>query len=536
MSKLCILLHFYQPPNQQEDILMRIVNECYLPLTEGLLKIDDAKLVVNISGCLTELLMEKGYSRVIDNLRKLAAKGCVEFTGSAMYHAFLPLIPEEEIVRQVAINNETNIKYFGDLYRPSGFFSPEMAVNSKVLRILSSLGYKWIAAPQLSYPSGNPAINKLYKYHADSDIGVKVSDTYILFRNKRVSSLILSAICKDSASLYKETMDMHPNDSQSAYSAVDTTYLFAVMDAETFGHHRIGHEKALFNVLNDTHFKSYLASDLVTEYQADAIATSIRACTWTNEEQDFWLDVEKTKSTDTKAFILWNDPSNPIHTLQWQLLNSVLTCVTQYKNKNLGQWTKARLALDRAISSDQFWWASAKPWWSLEMIEEGAYNLKEVLSNLPDEMIVKKKTEVLYRKILDKAFEWQRTGYIRKKHLENSSTYLRPTLSKRTPSEWYNQLILEFEDEMNVASAAHNFEKAIKWRDALTKLQNGNDIYDVLHVVDELWSARNLPLVKPFLEHTWEEFSAYAKEHFKDVSSKEEFERWKKDNKTHTTK
>jgi hypothetical protein len=82
---------------------------------------------------------------------------------------------------------------------------------------------------------------------------------------------------------------------------------------------------------------------------------------------------------------------------------------------------------------------------------------------------------------------------------------------KRAPAEWYNQIILEFEDEMNKAAQRKDFEKAIKWRDALIKLRNQTDMYDILHVVDELWSARRIPSVKPYLEHKPEELSEFIK-------------------------
>ncbi len=78
----------------------------------------------------------------------------------------------------------------------------------------------------------------------------------------------------------------------------------------------------------------------------------------------------------------------------------------------------------------------------------------------------------------------------------------------------FNAMVLEFEDEMNKAIKDQEFEKAIKWRDAIYKLKNGMDIYDVLHVVDDLHQTRHLPSLKDFWEHSPEEFSSFAKKHF----------------------
>jgi len=474
--KICFLLHFYQPYKQQFDILDRVVNECYRPLLTGLSKNRKAKIVVNINGVLTQQLMNNGYTDVIDLLRKLAENGQVEFTASSMYHAFLPLIPEKEIIRQIELNNKINSEVFGKYYNPIGFFSPEMGVNDKVLRVISELGYKWVAVPQIAKIGEDKEIAQ--GFYRD-----KKSRLNVFFRNKRVSSLVLSAVVRDATTLINETADLLRKDK----------YWFCVMDAETFGHHRISHEKVLFDILNHPNFKPVLTSELLKDNLKES-EVSIRPSTWTNEEQDYWLE---GKYVEENSFVLWKDPENPIHVFQWKLLDYVLS-----KNPS----GKSRKILDYAISSDQFWWASAKPWWSLEMIELGAYNLKSVV-NTP-------RAESLYRQIMDKAFEWQRTGYIRKMHLDNSSTYMNEPFKKRAPREWYNQIILEFEGEMNKAAGKQDYERAIKWRDAVYKLKQGTDIYDVLHVVDELWSVRKIPEIKPFLEHDPSEFSDFAKKHF----------------------
>lgn len=518
--KISIFLHFYQPYNQQKDILLRIVNESYLPITRGLLERPHAKVIININAALTELLIKSGFNEVIDNIVKLADRNQVELTSSAKYHAFLPLLPREEIIRQINQNDETNREILGNVYNPEGFFTPELAVNDKVMEVIAKKGYKWISVPQVAHPEGNPDFSKLYRH---SKTGVN-----LLFRNKRVSAVVLSAMCRDVQDLIKETKDLHEHDK----------YWFLVMDAETFGHHRVGHEKLLFEILDETEFfEPVRAVDLL---QSNLITQNIdlRSSTWTNEEQDFWIDKEHTKATTVKSFILWKDPSNPIHKLQWKLTNLAIITLRNYKNEGReGNYKKARNLLDKAISSDQYWWASAKPWWSLEMIEQGAYQLKTVFSTLDPKVQSTKEADNLYRSILDQAFEWQRSGYIRKMHSESSGTFMKKSLKDRTPPEWYNQLVLEFEKQMNNAADKQDFEKAIKWRDAVLKIGIGTDKYDILHVVDELWMGRNVPWakpqVKPFLEHSWDEFTDFAKKNFIFANTREDFEYWKKNRKPH---
>ena len=505
--KIAFLLHFYQPHDQQDDILNRIVNESYRPLIKGLLERPRAKIVVNITGALTKLLDEKGYSDVLDGLKTLSERGQIELTGSCMYHSFLPLIPESEALRQVQLNDEANQRIQSKSTKPVGFFSPEMAISQKVLSLVEKQGYKWLAASEVARADGVVTADKLYTRN-----GLK-----IFFRNKRVSSLILSSVIRDAKSLIRETKDLHQSDK----------FWFCVMDAETFGHHRIGLEKVLFDILDDDFFEPVTVSDLLnSQEQFVTEEASLRDCTWTNSEQDFHL------KKNQNSFILWRDPENPIHKMQWKLTDLVVESVENYKNKEEQGYKQARALLDMAIASDQFWWASVKPWWSLEMIEQGAHNLKHVASVLDPNGAISKKAEKLYRGILDQAFEWQRSGYIRNKHLENSATYMKEPFKTRTPAEWYNQIILEFEDEMKKAGEKREFEKAIKWRDAIIKLEQGTDIYDVLHVVDELWSARQIPSVKPFLNHNWDELSEFAKKHLQDVMTAEDLENWKKQKET----
>lgn len=503
--KLLTLLHFYQPYNQKDEIIRKVANESYLPVTQGLLKYPNSQCVFNISGSLLVLLKRNGFTSIIDNIGKLIEMGQVEITSSAMYHALLPLIPPDEIKRQIDQHNETCHFFFGDLYKPTGFFPPEMGVSSDLLSLISSYGYTWVPVPDLASPN-------VRRY---DDIYVHdLSGMHLLFRNKRVSSLVLSSVVKTAADLIHETQDIHSD-----------KFWFVIVDAETFGHHRIGHEKALFDILNSSQIETFTVKNYLKTVPAILPEVPIRSCTWTNSEQDFFLEADGKAN----SFTLWHDPENPIHSAQWELTNLAIVTVNGYADKISPTWLTARTELDYAIASDQYWWASARPWWSLEMIELGAFTLKNIILNLDVTLEVKQHAESLYRTILDKAFEWHRTGYVQQVHMSYAAYHEKKPFKDQTHLEWYNQVILEFEDEMNKAASTMNYELAVKWRDAIIKLKQGNDIFDVLHVIDELWSARNIPSVKPFFDHTYEEFSTFAKEYFLGFKTKEEFEEWKAD-------
>ena len=470
----------------------RVVNESYRPLMKIFKDNPRARATFNISGALVELLDQKGYRDVLDALKELLERGQVELTGSAAYHAFLPLLSKEEAIRQIELNDVFLRGQFGGLYQPKGFFSPELAFDYQTAKIVRDRGYEWLVAPELAYGSQPAWPNKTF--YLEEVPGLK-----IFFRHKRASVLILAGISRTAESLLKVDLEDLVN---------QDIYILAVMDAETFGHHRPGMDDFLEEILKLESFRSIKVSEIIERF-GESEKVSVRESSWSNEEQDFWLDKEKGVVSQN-PFLLWKDPSNPIHQLQWEFAGWVVGLV---KEKASGE-SRSRHALDKALGSDQFWWASAKPWWSLEMIEAGAFRLKELVEELPrvtEEQ--RRKAGEYYRRILEHAFDWQRTGKIRDAYRKAGDWKSTP-LKERTPPDWYNLIILEFEDEMKKAAGNREFEKAIKWRDALIKLKKGTDIYDVLHVVDDLQTVRKIPSLKGVADHKPEEISEFAREHF----------------------
>lgn len=501
---LVIFLHFYQPPNQQQDILARIVFESYQPILQIFQDNPRARATFNFPAGLAELLIKNGYSDVVKKLRILVQRGQIELTGSAAYHAFLPLLPISEIKRQILLNEQGLNKFFGKTgsakeqyrgtYKRKGFFPPELAFSEKVARIVVQLGYQWMAIPMISLGSKIADFTTLYKLSGEN--------LYLFARNKWASAVILSGAVRTKNSFLEWLSDERPRE-----------YILTIMDGETFGHHRPGLDNLLAEIVGAAEFELLQVSDLMNRISQVREVKPRESC-WSNEEQDFWIDGQR-KTAAKNPFLLWSDLANPIHKLQWQLTGLAIRTV------NMKTGLKARTMLDQALSSDQYWWASAKPWWSLEMIEAGAWNLFCVIQKVAPNSKILDKAEKIYQQILAQAFFWQRTGFIRKMHKQLSATTQMPAFGKRAPAEWYNQIILEFEDEMRKAAAQLEFEKAIKWRDAIFKLNTGADVFDVLHIVDELHACRKIPSVKPFLLHKNSEISEFSKKFLQVVSPKE---------------
>ena len=458
-------LHIYQPFDQQPDILEAIVAQSYRPILENLRKNKNVRLTLNINGALLELFDKYGYRDLIEIMKEVGLEGRLEFTGCAKYHAFLPFLNKEEIIRQIKMNDETNLFYLGDAYKPQGFFPPEMAFKEELVPIIEECGFKWIILDEIALngKTENVDYTKLYK--------IKNSSLMVYFRERRLSNLIMSAVVRSPATL-KEAM---VNDLKSS------RYLITAMDGETFGHHRPGLEKLLFDIFSTPEFDLVTISDL-PKYYSETIEVLPIKSTWASSPADIEKGIQ---------FLSWSDPENIIHKWQWELLNLVLNQVYTL-DKNIPAYAVTRKMMDSALASDHFWWASAKPWWSMEMIEDGAYRLLETLQSMPDfPPAITEKANRLYQNIVSRGFNWQRTGKIREMMSEQRSIVRIPFMDRtmgRGGAEIgvYEAFLDMFTGLEKKARDNQEYEKAILWRDAIYKFKNKLDIYDSINAIDLL--------------------------------------------------
>ncbi|MBI2097290.1 MAG: hypothetical protein HYT40_04085 [Candidatus Sungbacteria bacterium] len=458
-------LHLYQPAEQQPDILEAIVTQSYRPLLLGFKTEKRVRLTLNINGALLELFDRDGYRDLIDILRELGNQGRIEFTSSAKYHAFLPYLEEGEIMRQITANDETNKFYLGEAYRPRGFFPPEMAYDGKLAPVVEELGFDWMILDEISCGGdvGKADYTKSYR--------IKGRNLKVFFRERRLSNLIMSAVVRSSESL-REAMreDLKTN-----------RYLLTAMDGETFGHHRPGLVKMLLDTLKTPEFELITVSDIPSHYPEELEVAPV-AATWASSKEDIENGIQ---------FLSWSDPGNQIHAWQWGLTKLVLHEVYAMDSRH-PNYGLLRNKLDLALSSDHFFWASAKPWWSVEMIEAGAYRLLDTLRRIPGvapEKLLQARD--FYENIISTAFDWQRSGKIRSMMREQKSILRIPfkdrTIGKGGAEQGVYHAFINMMERLEKAAAAEGeYEKAILWRDAIYKLKHKLDIYDTINAIDLL--------------------------------------------------
>ncbi|OWK26977.1 MAG: hypothetical protein US76_01995 [Parcubacteria group bacterium GW2011_GWA2_38_13b] len=437
-------LHIYQPPVQKPLWIKRIADESYRKIFKGLLEIPRARLSLNINSILCELLEKNGGMDVIDNINKLVKRGNIELTGSAKYHAFLPLLPESEIERQILLNEEGLNKYFGKKWKKGGFFSPEMAYSKKVVQVAKRLGYQWIIIDEMGFPEDGK-IQKDTVYEIEG-----LRDFYVFFRERNFSFKILSGSQISTFSVIMRFLEPRLDKNE---------YTITAMDGETFGHHRPGLENLLFDLLKEERMAPLAISDILEKFTKREII-SPRESTWASVPRDFKIN---------QPFLRWHNKENAIQNYQWELANMAIEIV----GRNEAQ--KTRQFLDSALHSDQFWWSSARPWWSLEMIESGAHELRIVVNeSLEATESEKKRAEELYRLIIYTGFEWQRSGLvdeISRKENEEIRERLEEKEKLFITGKEYEDMIGVLGEQMKLSADSGEYHRAAMIKDRIRELK-----------------------------------------------------------------
>ncbi len=403
------LLHFYQPPTQVHWVLKKVCIESYRPLVELFTDLPYAKVTININAVLTEMLSDHGFDDVVKGIRELARRGQVDFTGSGKYHPILPLIPQSEVERQISQNHKTNKSLLGKYYNPKGFFPPEMCYSKEILKPIVDSGHRWIIISGIACPVAWPT-NIIHQIDVD---GNKIA---VFFRDNILSNKI--SFHNIDATGFIDHLKQVQKDQKSK----GDIYVITAMDAETFGHHiqdwekiflakvyesiemdnekrekpgkehelppvpQSGPEQAkvlaaqhgslLGEIAEGKQIKVVTISDLLDIFPCGE-SIEPKASSWSTDNPD--LDAGN-------PYPLWQSPNNTIHQYLWEHMDIAMALVNKAvavaKDKSAKQYAdNARTLLDAALHSDQFWWASRRPWWDPNLIYRGLIKQHEVILN-----------------------------------------------------------------------------------------------------------------------------------------------------------
>jgi len=387
-------LHIYQPPTQTEAIVRKVTEECYRTLVRVLEGAPQAKITLNINAVLTEQLDRYGFRDVIEGVKKLAEGGQIEFTGSAMYHPILPLIPKEEVVRQIQLNTEVNRHYFGDVYRPQGFFPPEMCYSADVAKTVAEMDFRWIIIDEIAFNG------KLGQAQNDTIYTLKGYPDLVIFFKERPFSAGITYGTYPSAKPFLEALKNR---------LATETYLLTGTDGEVYGHHRPGQERLLQEAFLAGEPKTCSISELLHLFRRREKASPLPS-SWSTWEDEIAKGI---------PYPQWDYPGHELHRLQWQFTCLALELVKSVPQE-VASYHEARRLLDEGLHSCQFWWASCQPWWDTGMVEWGARKLFDAVSRVqrtlpPDRF---EQASALFNSIVKTARKWQDTGEAKRRKEE----------------------------------------------------------------------------------------------------------------------
>ena len=327
MKHIGFLLHFYQPPTQDPEIVKRIDRECYRPLFQLLLE-TGVEVTVNMNFSLTEQLALYA-PETLEIVSKLSH---CSFTSSAAYHPILPLIPERESVRQIQLNDIGNRELIGEAYCPEGLFPPEMAIGEETVQLVGSTGYNWLITDDVPW------------VHSHLDVPsnwIPASEgTGVFLRSNFWSNLISFHGGSGSDMVDRMVQDLH------SWSGEDDSYVVLAMDGETFGHHRDG---AIDSFLRPF-FEQIASRDRIRISSLDRIFKEFPL-----KESPVVSGSWSTTAADLDAgepYPLWNNSSNTDHESYWELLNFVLD---ECRKSSL---VGVAGSVDKMLYSCPLWWAS----------------------------------------------------------------------------------------------------------------------------------------------------------------------------------
>jgi len=334
-----MLLHAYQPSWQFKETLKKIVEECYFPIFNFLLKEEKACFTVNINYALLELLESHGYKELLTKIERCIDQGKIDLTGSGAYHPILPLIPQKEAERQILLNEKGVERILGKFLR-NGFFPPEMAFEKKIVKIIKRNDYRWTITEDV--PFG------LKHGYVPFDFIPAVEGLPVFLRSSLWSKKIALEQGPGGRRFAAAEIVEWLNYDLGRWFGGKDGYLIIAMDMETFGHHIREYNHFLKEFLEAVEKKREMRmvfiSELLQHFPIREI--EVPAGSWSTEPNDIW---------QSNPYPLWKCKWNEAHKFLWKLVNLALESL---KEEN----EETRALMDRGLNSCQFWWLARGNW------------------------------------------------------------------------------------------------------------------------------------------------------------------------------
>lgn len=377
------IFHCYQPPGWSAAVLRRVLRESYRPFFHWLLDHPPVRVTVNIAASLAEQWLDFGGRDVVEMVRALVHRGQTELLGTAAYHPILPLLPERDVRWQIEYNAERNRAIFGEEFQPRGFYLPEMAYGDPAAVVVREMGFSWMVLDEIGATGTIGDLRWEQLFRADA------AGLDVVFRNRAVSDyLFLNSDLAAPKTFWKFL--------SAEGRSVET--LVTAMDVENLGHHRPGLDQYWQALVTTRGVQTLTVSDLLAQTVARRTCQPVPS-SWASQAHELARGI---------PYALWRHPDNPVHSLQWELTELATANARSY-----GFTGPAHLQLEKALASDQYWWASAQPWWDRGIIHNGARALLEAIRANEPRPEALRNAMALAAAIDAQAETWKAAGHVR---------------------------------------------------------------------------------------------------------------------------
>jgi alpha-amylase len=198
--------HYYYDDFQNEEIIRRIAERCYLPANKAIMEMIKTsggkfKVAFSISGIALEQ-MEIYTPEVIDSFRELAATGNVEFLAETYAHSLSSLGDSEEFFDQVKKHKTKIYEMFG--VKPKVFRNTELIYSDDISSLVYKLGFKGMLTEGAKHVLGWKSPNYVYTSAVQPQVK-------LLLKNDRFSEDLSDRFSNYSWNEYPLTADKYIN-------------------------------------------------------------------------------------------------------------------------------------------------------------------------------------------------------------------------------------------------------------------------------------------------------------------------------------
>ena len=296
--------HYYYDDYNNEEIIRRIAERCYLPANQTILQmIKDTdgkfKVAYSISGVALEQ-MELYAPEVIDSFKELAKTGCVEFLAETYAHSLSSLMEDgDEFESQVKQHADKVQSLFG--LKPRVFRNTELIYSDEIGERVANLGFKGIISEGAKHILGWKSSNYLYCCASNPRLN-------ILLRNSKLSDDITFRFSDWRWDQYPLTADKFMSWIAETPASEKVINLF--MSYETFGEFQ-GAQTGIFDFLKALPYFAEqkkitfsTPSEIIGKLKPVDQISVLFPISWADEERDIsaWLGNELQKEAFRKVY------------------------------------------------------------------------------------------------------------------------------------------------------------------------------------------------------------------------------------------